>query len=89
MTRAGFKSAEELRRYSRAVIHAARHNLFTNGLMRAEVVEMMEWFIVLRFSKRPHTEWTDPAAMVEECAVEVKPLALECVLLAEKEGPLP
>lgn len=83
-----FKSVEQLRQFKSAMVDAARHSLFHNGLVRAEVVEMLEWFIVLRFTKRPHTEWTDPELMVEECAVEVKPLALECVLRAEKAGPL-
>jgi hypothetical protein len=44
-------------------------------------------FLAMEFSSLS-TEWTDIAAMVEECAVDVKPLALECVLLAEKAGHL-
>lgn len=79
---------QELQRYKSAVVHAARNLLFNVGESRAGAVEQIEWFVAMRFTKRPHTEWTDPAAMVEECAVEVKPLALECVLLAEKAGPL-
>ena len=81
-----FRSAEEFRRYKSAMVKTAQHGLFHNGLTRAEAVEALEWLIVLRFTKRPRTEWTDPEAMVEECAAEVKPLALECVLLAEKAG---
>ena len=80
--------AQELQRYKNAVVHTARNLLFNVGDSRAEAVEKIEWLIAMRFTKRPHTEWTDAAAMVEECAVEVKPLALECVLLAEKAGPL-
>jgi hypothetical protein len=84
----GFKSAEQFRRFKRAMVQTAHHQLFDIGASREEAVEALEMFIVLRFTKRPHSEWTDPDAMVEECAVEVKPLALECVLRAEKEGPL-
>jgi hypothetical protein len=80
-------SAQELQRYKRAVVDMSRNLLFNVGDCRTEAVEKIEWFVAMRFTKRPHTEWTDPAAMVEECAVDVKPLALECVLLAEKAGP--
>jgi hypothetical protein len=81
-----FKSAGDFQRFKSAMVQTARHQLFDTGASRAEAVEALEWFIVLRFTKRPHTEWIDPEAMVEECATEVKPLALECVLLAEKAG---
>jgi hypothetical protein len=87
VTKTSVDSAQELQRYKRAIVNTARNLLFNCSDSRAEAVEKIEWLVALRFTKRPHTEWTDPAAMVEECAVEVKPLALECVLLAEKAGP--
>ena len=79
---------DEEQRYKNAMIRTARNLLFNVGDSRAEAIEKIEWMVALRFTKRPHTEWTDPAAIVEETAIDTKPLALECVLRAEKAGPL-
>jgi hypothetical protein len=75
-------------RYKNSIIQAARNLLFTIGDSRAEAVEKIEWLVSLNFTKRPRSEWTDMTALVEETAIETKPFALECVLRAEKAGPL-
>lgn len=73
-------------RYKQTLVRTAQNLLFVVGDSRAEATEKLEWLVALHFTKRPKSEWLDPAAMVEECALQVKPLALECVLLAEKAG---
>jgi hypothetical protein len=75
-------------RYKNAIIDTARHLLFDVGDSRAEAVEKIEWLVAMNFTMRPRSGWTDPTALVEETAIQTKPFTLECVLQAEKAGPL-
>jgi hypothetical protein len=80
------KLSKEIR-YKNAMVDTARHLLFDVGYSRVEAVEQLEWLVAMRFTTRPRSEWTDPAALVEETAIQTKPFTLECVLRAEKAGP--
>jgi hypothetical protein len=86
MTKPTAKIDASERRFRDNLVQLQRRRLFIDDVPENECLEAMQWMVAAHIACRDHIEWADIQALVDELAVEVKPLACEIIERAKKAG---